>query len=84
MASQLVTCRSCGDTTTCPDWTCREQEKTSHDEGRSDVSHTVTTGQCVSCLQAHGPDEHSDPPEAQDEAEARAEREYRELDRGEL
>jgi hypothetical protein len=77
-------CRGCGDVVACDNQTITEVERVSHDEGRADVDVTVTTGQCDSCLESSGPDEHFRADEEQDEAYARAEAEYRGLDRGEL
>lgn len=73
-----VICRSCVSVTRCRQFTIRESVDLEH-------SYLVIDGQCDDCLESYGPDDHcSDPPEQQDEAEARAERAYRELDRGEL
>jgi len=80
----LVMCRECDSVAFCQPFTVAEFERTKHDEGQSDVNYTVTTGQCEACLKANGADEHCDVPEVQDEAEARAEREYRDMDKGEL
>ena len=78
-------CRSCGDTTPCQDWTLHVKDIVIHDEGVSDQDcEGPTTGQCDACLQAYGPDDDCTVPEEQDDAYARAEREYRDLDRGEL
>ena len=63
----IVMCRSCDSVCFCPAVTIAEHEATTA-EG---MDHTVTTGQCDECLMRFGPDEHCDPPEVQDEAEAR-------------
>lgn len=85
MAShEYLRCRACGDMATCQSWTLSERERTSHDEGRADANWTETTGQCDDCLECHGPDDDCRPEAEQDEAEARAEAEYRTWDRGEL
>jgi len=77
-------CRDCGDVTRCDDQTLHEVERVSHAEGWTDIDYTVTTGQCDSCLENNGADEHFVADEAQDEAEARAEAEYREREGSEL
>lgn len=79
-----VPCRCCGETRRCQEWTLHTRDLVSHDEGRADVDHELLTGLCGDCLTAHGPDEDCGVPEEQDEAEARAEREYRTYDKGEL
>jgi len=59
----LVMCRECDSVAFCQPFTVAEFERTSHDEGQSDVNYTVTTGQCEACLKANGADEHCDVPE---------------------
>jgi len=78
-----ILCRVCEDykpASTVPDWTRREQDS-DNDAG---VAVNRVDGQCEDCLENDGPDEHCTVPEEQDEAYARAEAEYRNLDRGEL
>jgi len=58
----IVMCRTCDRVTFCQPFTVHEFERTSHDEGRSDVSHMATTGQCDHCLTTWGADEHCDEP----------------------
>ena len=77
-------CRSCGDTAPCQEFTLHVKDVVIHDEGVSDVDAEKLTGQCDDCLEKYGPDDDCTVPDVQDEAEARAEREYRDLDRGEL
>jgi hypothetical protein len=69
-------CRVCGIVALCDNRTLDSVERVSHDEGRADIDYTVTTGLCDDCLPV--------PDEAQDESEARAEREYRDLYGSEL
>jgi hypothetical protein len=76
-------CRSCGEHV-CdrhePDGT-RHEDDSDNDEGVAEMRISVL---CPRCLEDDGPDEYCVAPEEQDEAQARAEREYRDLDRGEL
>jgi hypothetical protein len=80
----VVECRGCRSEKICLPWTHTEEERVSYDEGRQDVDFTVVTGQCDDCLENAGPDELCQVPEEPDEAQFRAERAYRDLDRGEL
>ena len=84
MGHSAAECRSCQCLQLCDDWTLSEQERRRHDEGQQDMDYTVLTGMCDACLESHGPDDDCMVPDEQDEAEVRAEREYRNLDRGEL
>ena len=72
-------CRGCDAFRPCYKWTVHEHEVDNYYQ-----KGTETTGRCDDCLKSRGPDQYCCPPEEQDEAQARAEAEYRDLDQGEL
>ena len=77
------TCRSCGKhvCAACTEPFSLLEDDSDNSEGVAEMKITV---QCADCLESEGPDEFCTAPEEQDEAYARAEAEYRDLDRGEL
>jgi hypothetical protein len=85
MASHTTAeCRTCGGMERCKEWTLHTKDVVIHDEGYSVQDGELLTGQCDECLEDYGADDDCTVPEEQDEAYARAEIEYRDLDKGEL
>jgi len=78
MVVKELLCRWCDTSRFCQPWTVYEREVTGY---KSDVGEyhmgTDKTGQCDDCRETHGADEYCSPPDEQDEAQARAEAEYR-------